>query len=476
MAPYNQVSRRDPSDPHVPEPTVTHMAVGQSGKDMVTVDTVWTENTIVGAARELIGPKGNITRMNVITCIKFWTHVDSSIKLVKSADYQRKRRSGDVPMSYELVASMSSPHGREGMVCALAMAPNGSVVCTLSREEDAFRIWAKKNSDSPPSASGTGGRVTAWTCLYVVKTPSGFANLLAQNANSSSIGQQLVAFSSDGTVLSVSYGPYVTLWDHSNVTLLTSISLTDNTALPNSLNEKIETVNFLPGHDDAMLLTTAHQIRIKSPFGGVKSYLGDDEWLFCADSIGMDAIVLGNDAFVSAVSLLERGEGIRGIGGHFAVSITFNDRSKSIVSIVNRDKGEVAMLAGTDTPICWQVDGEVQSLYVEKHLDSVIQLLAVMKDCRMLSLSCGTGDDTEKKGLDASKYAEVRLNRSQAPILKLGSKVVDTQKYTVKRRKVSIGMSQREFSNNHGYSGFEFPALSGKFTSALIARGLGKTK
>ncbi len=435
---------------------------------MITVDTVWTENTTVGVARDLIGPKGNITRMNVITCIKFWTHVESPTKLGKSSDYQRKRRNGDVPMSYELVASMSAPHGRDGMVCALAMAPNGNIACTLSREEDAFRIWAKKTNGSPPSAGGTGERTTVWKCLYVVKTPSGFANMLVQSVISSSVGQQLVAFSSDGTVLSVSYGPCVTLWDHSNVTLLTSISSVESVTLPGSLSENIETVNFLTGNDDAMLLTTAHQIRIISPFGGVKSYLGDDEWLFCADSIGKDAIVLGNDAFVSAISLLQRGEGIRDTGGHFAVSITLKDRSKSIVSIVDRDTGAVAMLAGSDTPIRWHVDGEVQSLYVENHLGSVIQLLAVMKDCQMLALNCGTEARLKRKGLGESQYAGVRMNRSQAPILKLGNKIVDAEKF-IKKRKVSIGVPQRN------YSGFEFPVLSGKFTSAFIARGLGKS-
>ena len=453
------------------------MAVGQSGKDMVTVDTVWTENTTVGAACVLTGPNTSITSMNVVTCIKFWTHVESSAKLGKSSDYLRKRRNGDVPMSYELVASMSAPHGREGLVCALAVAPNGSIACTLSQEEDAFRIWAKKTGDAPPPAGGSGGsRPSIWKCLYVVKTPSGFSNQLAQsNLNSSSIGRQLVAFSSDGTVLSVSYGPSVTLWDHTNVTLLTSVSSVDNDALPGS-SENIETVNFLTGNDDAMLLTTAHHIRIASPFGGVKSYLGDDEWSFDADSYVNEAIVSGNGAFVSSVvPILESGERSGGTGAHFAVSVTLKDRLKSIISIVNRDRGEVAMLLGADSPIRWSVDGEVQSLYVDRNLGSVIQLLAVTKDCRMLYFSCGSDDHLKRKAMDVSHNAEVRSNRNQAPVLKLGSKVVDADKFTVKKRKISIGVSSRGFSSNRNNSGFEFPALSGKFTCAFI-RGLGKSR
>ena len=40
-------------------------------------------------------------------------------------------------MSYGLVLSMAAPHGRDGEVCALAVAPNGRVACTLSQEDDA---------------------------------------------------------------------------------------------------------------------------------------------------------------------------------------------------------------------------------------------------------------------------------------------------------------------------------------------------
>ena len=40
-------------------------------------------------------------------------------------------------MSYELVSFMAAPHGREGGVYALAVAPNGRVACALSQEEDA---------------------------------------------------------------------------------------------------------------------------------------------------------------------------------------------------------------------------------------------------------------------------------------------------------------------------------------------------
>ncbi|KAL7536229.1 hypothetical protein ACHAXR_007008 [Thalassiosira sp. AJA248-18] len=452
VAPYNRVSRRDPlTDPHIPAPIVTHMAVGQDGKDMVTVDTVWTENTSVGSAYDLTGPQGT-TPMNVCTSIKFWTYLDSS-KGGKSD--QRKRRNGDAPMSYELVSAMAAPHGREGEVCALAVAPNGSVACTLSQEEDAFRVWAKSAVTSPAGVAST-----HWKCLYKVKTPSGYANLLSQRATPA-LSQQLVTFSSDGTVLSVAYGPYITLWDHSNATLLTSMTL-DVNATVSRASKDIQSVNFLTKNDDAMLLTTASQIGVKSPFGGAKScYLGNDEWSFDVGSFDKEGIV-------SASVPLYDFECKSAAGGVFAVAITVGNGSKSVISVISRDEGKVVCAEGADSPLQWQVDGEVQSLCLDKCVGSFVRLLAVTKDCQMISLSCGS-DGHARNGLAAPRL-EVQSTRdaqAQAPVLKTGAKAADEEP-PVKRRKVTIGISGENFS------GFEFPSLSGKFTSSFIAQSLGR--
>ena len=50
----------------------------------------------------------------------------------------------------------------------LAVSPNGDTACTLSRQEDAFRIWSKKTTYSQ-----TGVASVMWKCLYKVKTPAG---------------------------------------------------------------------------------------------------------------------------------------------------------------------------------------------------------------------------------------------------------------------------------------------------------------
>lgn len=446
------MSRKDPKyDPHITTPTVSHMVIGRTGKDMVTVDTVWTENASVGKAYDLIGPQGTIFPMNVCTSIKFWRHVDLTSRS-RMAEEKRKRRNGDVPMSYKLVSSLASPHGRSGEVCALAVAPDGNVACTLSQEEDTYRIWVKS----------TDPLVGLWKCHYKVKSPSGFANLMSRGVNMPSSNQQLVAFSADGTVLSVSYGPYVTLWDHSDATLLTTLSLNNTTVYPSRVIEKILSVNFLPGNDDLMLLTTASQIGIKSPFGGAKScYLGDDEWTLDVAS------AFGEGSTVSAVLPLVG----KYADGLLAVSISSDNRTKSTVSIINREKGTLMNCTGTDTPMQWRVDGEVQSLYLERSLStSYVQLLAITKDGQLYSLSCRieSGHTVSNRIVPPS-----RNSQAQAPILKVGNKSPSNEErlFVFKKRKVSIGTSQGGAADRvNNLSSFVFPTLSRKFTCAFVAQ------
>ena len=94
------------------------------------------------------------------------------------------------------------------------------------------------------------------------------------------------------------------------------------------------------------------------------------------------------------------------------------------------------------------------------------------KDCQLLSLSCGL-DVFARKGRAASLQSTTRDVRAQAPVLKSGAATADAQQ-SVKRRKIGIGIS-RGSDNVRNTSVFEFPALSGKFTSAFIAKSLGKS-
>jgi hypothetical protein len=447
VSPYNRVSRRDPRvDPNIPTPAVTHIAIGQDGKDMITVDTVWTENTSVGKEYTLVGPQGDETPMSVCTSIKFYSFSDAK---GRKPD-QRKHRHGDLPVSYELVSSMASPHGRESEVCALAISPNGETACTLSRQEDAFRIWAKNTTYSP-----TGVASVMWKCLYKVKTPAGFANLLTLN-NHSSLGQNLVAFSSDGSVLSVCYGTHITLWDHSSATLLTSISTVEGGAIPNGLNTNIQHLHFLTKDDDFLLLASESQVAIKSPFGGARQscYLGNDEW-----SVDMSAFGRGNTKVSSVIPFGDSGLGAKGF---FAASVVIDNGAETVVMVVNRSECGIACVEGTDNLMYWRIKGVVSSLCVNECIGSGVELLAITEDCRMLSLNVGIHKAMSKLSL---KSQSTSITPTQAPVLQVGSEV-DSQ--PTKRRKISTiprgtGKAQ-QFA-----AGFEFPSLSGKFVTSFLS-------
>lgn len=444
-APYNRVSRRDRNnDPHVPVPTVTHMGVGKNGKDLVTVDMVWTENLSVGTSRNIVAPNKAIIPMNVCTSIKFWVYRGSSTE----GKSERHRKKKNPTMNYELVSSMAAPHGRDGSVCGLDVAPNGNVACSLSQEENAFRVWVKNTASAE----------VLWKCLYKVKTPSGFSNMLsAKKALSSS--ERLVSFSSDGSVLSVCYGSVVTLWDHSNATLLTSLATNDN-AVGSQPTEDIQEIYFINKSDDTMLLTTKTQVYVKSPFGGCgsKCYLGNDEWTFSSDTLGEGKGTL------SAVTTLPGFGGSRGSGGFFVTSVSVEDGKKSIISIINREKGELLRLnTKNDTPTRWEVDGEVQTICMSSCRGSSLHLLAITKDCNMMSLNI----ETEGQDMVTSTPTPIKKTvetQSTAPLLKF---TAEEKEPPMKKRKITIRLNRR--LEKKDYSGFDFPALSGRFTRAFIA-------
>ena len=409
------------------------MAVGASGRDIVTVDTVWSENTSVGAPRELTGPRGDAFEMSVCTSIKFWSHSGSSASNGGGRERRQRQRAGELPMDYELVSSMAAPHGRRAGVCALAVAPGGDTACTLSREEDAYRVWTKIE----PSDEKSFG--TMWKCSYRVKTPSGFSNSLLSAP--ASLGQrQLVRFSNDGSVLAVCYGAHVTLWDHSSATLLNDLALDQS-------NDSVQSVEFSSRSDDTLLVSTAGALGALSPFGGVKScYLGGDEWTF--DIAGMGAVV---------AAVVPLGDFGPSPGKCFAVAV--NHDGTGTVTIVDRAGASVAEDEDSN-PIQWRLRSEVQSVSVDHGKGRGLRLLVITKDSDLISLSYG---DSKLARRDASMPK--KIVETNAPVLQIGQPRVEPG---AKRRKVSITTNTSRSEAEQSASIFDFPALNARFTASFI--------
>ena len=429
------------------------MAMGGGGKDLVTVDEVWTENLSVGSLHSITTPNNTVVPMNKCTSIKFWMYKEASKK--GNADLQKGRNNHakECAMNYELISSMTAPHGRDGSVCALDIAQKGYVACTLSQQENAFRVWAKN----------TASEEVLWKCLYKVKTPSGLSNMLSQKVTPPS-HERLVSFSSDGSVLSVCYGPVVTLWDHSNATLLTSLS-TDGNISSNSNQTKLDIreAHFMNATDDTLLLTTKRVVYTKSPFGGGSNkYLGNDEWALGVGSLGDEK------GSVSTVIPLPGFGRNRGAGGFFLAAVSAEDKKRSTVSVVDREKGKLLHLdKSNEIPMQWQVNGGVKSMAMNACHGSSLQVVVITDDYNMISLS--TEDDMGEIACANTIMRKVAgKSQLRAPTLKFTALNKEPE---TKRRKISIGINRR-FEKNR-YAGFDFPALSGKFTTSFIANSLG---
>ena len=452
MAPYNRVSRRDcDNDPHVPVPTVTHVSMGGQGKDLVTVDEVWTENLSVGSLQSITSPNNKVVHMNKCTSIKFWIHKQTSKKSTADLQKGKNNHARECAMNYVLVSSMTAPHGKDGSVCALDIAQKGHVACTLSQQENAFRVWAKN----------TASEEVLWKCLYKVKTPSGLSNMLSTKVQSPS-SERIVSFSSDGSVLSVCYGPVITLWDHSNATLLTSLSTESNISSNGDQTKRnIQEAHFMNATDDTLLLTTKRMVYTKSPFGGGSNrYLGNDEWSFGVGCLG-DA-----KGSVSAVIPLPGFGKNLGVGGFFLAAVSAKDKKRSTLSVVDREKGGLLHVEKSDkSPMQWQVDGEVKSMFLNACHGSLLEVFVITDDHNMILLS--TGDEMGGDIFGAPPVMRKVALKSQlrAPTLKF--KALNKAPES-KRRKISFGINRRS-----EYSGFDYPALSGKFTTSFIANSLG---
>ncbi|GKY92255.1 hypothetical protein MPSEU_000196600 [Mayamaea pseudoterrestris] len=244
VALFNRISRAEPGETPMPSPMITHTAYSKTGDVMVTCERVPTENTAIGYV-ETVGGDG--FTVGFVTTLRFWS--------------ENANGNGQ---SYELSAAMAFPHGTINRVSSLCVSNDGKFVCTLSNDENAFRIWHQAMSDD--EMTGTNPRVE-WACQYRVTTPAGYAN--------SPVNMHAVAFSSDASVIAIGYGRNIALWDREEMTLLTSV--------PHCAGDDQHSIEFVKILDakaslDMLLTATSSSVSLQSVFGSngpVRS-----EWMY----------------------------------------------------------------------------------------------------------------------------------------------------------------------------------------------------
>ncbi|KAL7578836.1 hypothetical protein ACA910_016056 [Epithemia clementina (nom. ined.)] len=226
IAPYNRVSRAESKDMELPIPLISHAAWSDSGEIMMTVDVVTTEAFSFGVESTM--PDG--TRFGSVTNLKFWSAT----------------KSGNGELVYQVVAQLSSPHGKSCTVCAAALSATGNFACTVSAEERAFRVWARRES--------TSSAVAPWLCKYRVEFPCGFSNMYEEG--------RAMSMSSDGSTLAIGFAHYVTVWDLEEQLLLASFSHRAGV----DLNAAVNRIVFLPSTSRShgvMLISSEHYVALK---------------------------------------------------------------------------------------------------------------------------------------------------------------------------------------------------------------------
>ena len=462
IAPYNRISRKEKYHKAYPRPTITHMVLSNSGNDLITIDTMLSENTGVGnfcKVNSFTSSGDDLSEeMSFVTNIKFWSW---SREMEKNAVARGKG------MPYELIAAMPAPHGlANGTVDSLAISPDGTRACTLSTTEGAFHIWAKGRS------SGKNSAAPSWTRLCKIAIPSGYSNTSESERDQNS---NKITFSPDGSVLALAFGRHVTLWDHTSATMLNTIHAP----------EPLTSIQFVRSPLDMILAIGKSSVSVLAPFGN--GYLGNAAWSYTLPK----SDDLEEKHTLSLVTpLVARKE--------LAISMTIGSGHTSSLStkvvIVDLLTGK-AMKGEDESIMSWNLKGSLQSLsdisYVKSNWSSESAiLLAITNENDMYVIK------SDSKCIKANPEHNVlrgcfsRIENASTEALT--SKTVPKLEKSKRKRTDDGDSAQVKQSTPNPITGAllfgsgamdsesgplptsQLPALSGSFTRSFIARNVKK--
>jgi len=463
VAPFNRISRTEPDELPPPTPTITCHAFSKNGDNLVTIDEYPTENPSLGVLEK----QKNGEEYGVISTIRFWSWNDS---------FSAEGKEG-VPL-YKQVASMTFPHGPKHRISALGISRDGSMACTVSHSEKVFRVWEKRKGPLRGLDSLLlNGQAPSWTCRYKVTVPAGLSNQPTKEDG--------VSFSEDGSILAISFGQSVTLWDSNGARLLTSFKQCFG-------ETDIELVRFVnPGlHQDLLLVQSCGGVSLRSPYGKCGSTASFTAWEFPAPA----------GSIVTAVDMVDT---------HACVTISLFSptRNKSQIILVdvatgkegiNGDESNVKSVGGIDgcvRAICalgkrqeqsnWGTDGNRKSakpLLALYALSSTGELLLFTEKSEMHQRTA-TGTTLESSDIYQSagpRLDMIGTNDGSAQKRKRTQELFDTamqfEESTVATKKMALdifGLSANENGTTRP-STAELPSLSGNFVKAFVGRNLAR--
>jgi len=475
VAPYNRISRKEPNHKAYPRPLVTDFVLSSSGNDMITIDTMLTENETLGKnynVNPFIGGGNDLSeKMALVSNMKFW----SWSRELESSNTSGKQDKG---MPYELVSAMPNPHGQvNGKIDALAIAPAGNRACTLSMSEGTFHIWGKGKRTST-GISSLAPATPSWRRLFKITIPSGFSNSVKDQSGKDT--NSTMAFSADGSIVAIAFGRHVTLWDHTNATLLNTI------CAPDCLRD----IQFV---SDMILTVGKSSVSILPPFGG--GYMGSTSWSY---KLPEDTIVAGIKLVLGQVTPLASRKEIA-----VALKETWNGKKKVLAStkivLIDIMTGE-AKKRKDGSSCTWNLQGDVHCMCDISNTkqdwasdDAVLLVLTDQNKLYVLDADDNHGKLISKENTRGC-FANIESSVSNNPLSSTDVPKLESQK---RKRKVAglgveddvemqstndsmIGKGSLLFEGSGSQSEAlltaQLPTFSGGFTSAFIARNLKKLK
>jgi hypothetical protein len=462
IAPYNRISRKEIHHKAYPRPEITHFTMSNSGNDMITIESMLSENVGVGKPCRVksftTSGEDLSDELAITSTIKFWSW---------SRELERNAEMKNIGMPYELVAAMPYPHGlKSGRISALAISPDGNTACTLSKEEGFFHIWSKvKNVGIDGIRVNSGPSVPSWKRLCKIAMPAGYADVGTKDQDG-----QLVAFSPDSSVFAIALGKHITLWDHTNATLLNTVVTVDS----------VRSVQFVRSPMDMLLVLGERSLSLLPPFG--PGYLGTAAW-----SCSLPKLIEGTEEQVELFNAIA----IPSLREIAVVLEVFQNSVKSSKVIV------IDMLSGkakkneSGEPFCWNISTPVQSITDVSHCNaswrnSNTYLLVLTSDNEMLALERTSADDQNEK-LPRGCFARIENNNSKALTSFVPNKLESFKRKRLdhesmphsKRADIDIAgvllfTDNTNESNSVPLSTFQLPSLNSSFVRSFVGRHLSK--
>lgn len=460
VVPFNRISRTEADERELPKPTITGHVFSKNGEDLITIDESQTENLFVGACEE---EQNKHRQYGSVNTIRFWSWNDSS----------PSSHGGEGASPYYQVASMTYPHGPKSHISAVGMSSDGTVACTVSNDEKAFRVWEKDLSPYRIEDAGK-DEMASWACRYKVTIPAGFSNCTTKKYG--------VTFSDDNSLLAIAFGKNVTIWETDGARLLTTFDHSQG-------NFDIELVQFLsPGlHQDLLLIQSKTCVSVRSLYGPSGNSGNFQSWSWFIP-------LKSSRSLVTAVVSVESQDCI-------AVAVFFPDHNRSRTFLIDvpsgKEKSSLGAMQQINGYICalcavgkQRVKSNWDSSNDKTTAKSSFGLYALTSDGDLLLL---TADETMYNYSMTSVAEENKSLMSTGPKLNIASFNDHENRNKRQRTRSSFYPSYREsskakksaleifgFGVNDDMEGYpstsDLPSLSTNFVKTFVGRNLLKTR